>query len=181
MLTSLVLGLTLLVTHLERRPFPHRLEPVLYKEKRVVADQTVVVVGGVSYPWHADFLMFLSSATPLFLHGESKAINCFESTNRSLSFEGCRINAPIIVAQYLAFIRVSLAGAGFYGMPVRHMCVVDLTTSQEGVMQLVLSDVMAVERPEFAAQKHSSEGDTRQHQMALRAEQVSLIHASYNN
>ena len=61
-----------------------------------------------------------------------------------------------------------------YDLPVRHACVVDMSTSQEGIMQLVLSDVMAVERPEFAAQKHSSEGDTRQHQTALRAEQVRI-------
>ena len=66
----------------------------------------------------------------------------------------------------------SYAGTGLSPVPVQMMTLVTMATSQEGMVNQVLHDIMQVERPEFQAQKHSSDADSLQHLRDLKQEQV---------
>ena len=66
----------------------------------------------------------------------------------------------------------SLTGDGITELPVQRMCLIDLSISQEGVIDTILFDVMKIERPEFEGQKKSIEGDLLHQQHELNKEQV---------
>ena len=58
-------------------------------------------------------------------------------------------------------------------LPVEKTCVIDMATSQEGVIDKLMDEIMAVERPEFEGQKKSIESDLLHHQHELNREHVS--------
>jgi len=57
-------------------------------------------------------------------------------------------------------------------IPEKQMPVIDLSTSQEGIIDQLMTTIMHTERPEFEAQKRSIEGDVIHHQKEINAEQV---------
>lgn len=65
-----------------------------------------------------------------------------------------------------------LRGSGMQPLPHELLCPVDLSVSQEAVVDLLLKDIMAVEWPEFQSQSHSVESDLLLQKFALQNEQV---------
>lgn len=63
-------GVTVLVTHLERRPLGTVFRGLLLKQFYVDHDGSKVVrVGDMQFSLHPDFCLYLSTTVPLFLKG----------------------------------------------------------------------------------------------------------------
>ena len=70
MLVSSFLGVTVLVTHLERKPIDPLFRGLLLKHFYVDKDgHKVVRVGNYEFRYHPDFCLYLSTSLPLFLKG----------------------------------------------------------------------------------------------------------------
>lgn len=70
---SYVLGVTVLVTHLERKPLDPVYRGLLLKQFYVDKDgQRVVKIGHREFKYHPQFALYLSTSVPLFLKGKSK-------------------------------------------------------------------------------------------------------------
>ncbi len=84
-------------------------------------------------------------------------------------------NLWIILLKYMpSDLFIIFPGDELKQLPVQTMSVVDMATSQEGIINELLTDIMAMERPEFEGQKKSIEGDALNHQYELKHEQVSM-------
>ena len=57
-------------------------------------------------------------------------------------------------------------------LPTEQTCVIDMSISQEGVIDRLLFGVMEVERPEFEGQRKSIQSDMLHHQHELNKEHV---------
>lgn len=67
----MIAGVTVLVTHLERRPLAAVFRGLLLKQFYVDHEGSKVVrVGDMQFKIHPNFCLYLSTTTPLFLKGE---------------------------------------------------------------------------------------------------------------
>lgn len=75
---SYVLGVTVLVTHLERKPLDPVYRGLLLKQFYVDKDgQRVVKIGHREFKYHPQFALYLSTSVPLFLKGKNiKEMTC---------------------------------------------------------------------------------------------------------
>ena len=65
------IGITVLVTHLERKPLSPMFRGLLLKQFYVDKDgNRVVKVGDMEFRYHPNFSLYLSTSVPLFLKGE---------------------------------------------------------------------------------------------------------------
>lgn len=70
---SRVLGVTVLVTHLERKPLDPVYRGLLLKQFYVDKEgQRVVKIGHREFKYHPQFALYLSTSVPLFLRGKEK-------------------------------------------------------------------------------------------------------------
>lgn len=70
---SRVLGVTVLVTHLERKPLDPVYRGLLLKQFYVDKEgQRVVKIGHREFKYHPQFALYLSTSVPLFLRGKKK-------------------------------------------------------------------------------------------------------------
>ena len=60
-------------------------------------------------------------------------------------------------------------------LPTEQTCVVDMTVSQEGVIDRLITHVMELERPEFEGQRRSIQSDLLHNQAELKKEHVSDV------
>ena len=67
------------------------------------------------------------------------------------------------------------AGDGMMELPTEQTCVVDMTVSQEGVIDRLITHVMELERPEFEGQRRSIQSDLLHNQAELKKEHVSDV------
>lgn len=68
---SYVSGVTVLVTHLERKPLDPVYRGLLLKQFYVDKDgQRVVKIGHREFKYHPQFALYLSTSVPLFLKGK---------------------------------------------------------------------------------------------------------------
>ena len=77
--------------------------------------------------------------------------------------------------QCLFLIYVGTIGETIVELPIQSSCVIDLATSQQGIVEILQVELMKQERPEFLAQKHSIESDLIHHQKKIKKEQVRNI------
>lgn len=69
---SYVSGMTVLVTHLERKPLDPVYRGLLLKQFYVDKDgQRVVKIGHREFKYHPQFALYLSTSVPLFLKGKN--------------------------------------------------------------------------------------------------------------
>ena len=76
---------------------------------------------------------------------------------------------------------VFFSGDGMMDLPIEQTCVVDMTVSQEGIIDRLIAHVMEVERPEFEGQRRSIQSDLLHNQAELKKEHVNNIqkHSSF--
>lgn len=66
-------------------------------------------------------------------------------------------------------------GEGIAELPLQKMSAIDMAVSQEGIVDMLLTDLMRVERPEFGSQKKSIEGDLIHHRHEINRENVTGV------
>ena len=66
-------GVTLVITHLERKLLSPVFKFILLRDTHMDEEgQTLVTVGDGTLPWNENFRLYLCSAVPLFLEGENR-------------------------------------------------------------------------------------------------------------
>ena len=71
---SLFLGVTVLVTHLERKPLDPFFRGLLLKQFYVDKDgNKIVKVGDMAFNYHPNFCLYLCSTVPLFVKGKNSS------------------------------------------------------------------------------------------------------------
>ncbi|XP_062587861.1 dynein heavy chain domain-containing protein 1-like, partial [Saccostrea cucullata] len=129
-ITAVVHGVTVLVTHLERKALDPVYRGLLLKQFYVDKDgQKVVKLGHREFRYHQDFALYLSTSVPLFLKGD-----------------------------------------GIHAVPLHRMCIINMSLSDESIINHLLIETMKVERKEFEGQKRSNENDIILHRQRLAKE-----------
>ena len=67
---------------------------------------------------------------------------------------------------------MSYVGGELKEVKIGKMSIIDLTLSQEGIVNHLLREILSIERPEFEAQKRSMVKDFQQHKRELDSCQV---------
>ncbi|ESP00380.1 hypothetical protein LOTGIDRAFT_173233 [Lottia gigantea] len=130
LINAIVHGVTVLVTHLERKPLDPLFRGLLLKQFYVDKDgNRVVHVAGVEFRYHPDFCLYLSTTLPVFLKGD-----------------------------------------GLHHFPLHRLCVINMSISDEAIINRLLFETMKVERKEFEGQKRSNENDIILHRQMLAKE-----------
>ncbi|XP_056008158.1 dynein heavy chain domain-containing protein 1-like [Ostrea edulis] len=129
-ITAVVHGVTVLVTHLERKPLDPVYRGLLLKQFFVDKEgHRVVKVGQREFRYHPEFALYLSTSVPLFLKGD-----------------------------------------GIHSIPLHRMCIINMSLSDEAIINHLLIETMKVERKEFEGQKRSNENDIILHRQRLAKE-----------
>nr|XP_022307449.1 dynein heavy chain domain-containing protein 1-like isoform X4 [Crassostrea virginica] len=127
---AIVHGVTVLVTHLERKPLDPVYRGLLLKQFYVDKEgQRVVKIGHREFKYHPQFALYLSTSVPLFLRGD-----------------------------------------GIHSIPLHRMCIINMSLSDESIINHLLIETMKVERKEFEGQKRSNENDIILHRQRLAKE-----------
>ncbi|XP_023931630.1 dynein heavy chain 6, axonemal-like [Lingula anatina] len=140
LINAVVHGITVLVTHLERRTLDPLFRALLLKQFTVDKDgNKILKIGEMMFYYHPDFCLYLSSSVPLFFKGD-----------------------------------------GIYDLPIQKVSVINMSISEEGVVDRLLTDLMRVEKSEFEGQRRSIEADMLHHKHELNVEQETVLVKTLN-
>lgn len=68
---------------------------------------------------------------------------------------------------------ITVTGDGIHSIPLHRMCIINMSLSDESIINHLLIETMKVERKEFEGQKRSNENDIILHRQRLAKEHVS--------